>query len=71
MSRSAWAEDTGVLPGVIVSACAAGEPGNRVYLAVRDSLYLAVKEMFADPMCNAATKDLVRRFLTGSPDASG
>ena len=63
---AAWAEPTGDLPRVVVNAVSQGEAGNRVYLAVRDSLYARVALMFCDPRCDIETRDLVREYITGA-----
>jgi hypothetical protein len=68
MADSAWADVTGDLETLVaLSLPATRADAGRVYLTLRDSLYARVALMFADPGCDAATRNLVREYLTGPP----
>ena len=66
MAEAAWAEETGDLETLVaLSLPATRADAGRVYLTLRDSLYARVALMFADPRCDAATRELVREYVTG------
>ena len=68
MADAAWADVTGDLETLVaLSLPATRADAGRVYLTLRDSLYARVALMFADPRCDAATRDLVREHVTGAP----
>jgi len=70
MAEAAWADVTGDLETLVaLSLPATRADAGRVYLTLRDSLYARVAMMFADPQCNAVTRELVRTYLTGHPAA--
>ncbi len=73
MSRAAWAEETGDLETVVALSLPATRAAvGPVALALRASLYGAVRDLFADPRCTPTTRQLVREYLTGRrPDAEG
>ena len=67
MAEAAWAEETGDLETLVaLSLPATRADAGRIYLTLRDSLYARVALMFADPRCDEATRELVRKHLTGS-----
>ena len=69
MAEAAWAEETGDLETLVaLSLPATRADAGRVYLTLRDSLYARVALMFADPRCDAPTKELVRDYVTGAPE---
>lgn len=71
MAEAAWADVTGDLETLVaLSLPATRADVGRVYLTLRDSLYARVALMFADPRCDAATRDLVREYVTGQPPVS-
>ena len=66
MDEAAWADVTGDLETLVaLSLPATRADAGRVYLTLRDSLYARVALMFADPRCGAATRNLIREYLTG------
>ena len=66
MAEAAWADVTGDLETLVaLSLPATRADAGRVYLTLRDSLYARVALMFADRRCDAATRELVRVYLTG------
>ncbi len=68
MADAAWADVTGDLETLVaLSLPATRADAARVYLTLRDSLYARVALMFADPRCDAATRELVREYVTGRP----
>lgn len=70
MANAAWAEETGDLETLVaLSLPGTRADAGRVYLTLRDSLYARVALMFADPRCDAATRELVREYLTAAPRA--
>jgi hypothetical protein len=67
VAEAAWADVTGDLETLVaLSLPATRADAGRVYLTLRDSLYARVALMFADPRCSTETRELVRRYLTGS-----
>lgn len=71
MAEAAWAEETGDLETVVaMSLPATRADTGRVILTLRDSLYARVALMFGDPRCDAATRELVREYLTGRRPAA-
>ena len=68
MSRVAWADVAGKMEETLALSLPAtkGDVG-RVIGSTRDSLYIAVLEMFVDPRCSEETKTLVREYVTGLP----
>ncbi len=71
MSEAAWADESGDMETLVALLLPAtrGDVAH-VYLTLRDSLYARVALMFADPRCDATTRDLVREYLTGEPDGT-
>jgi hypothetical protein len=70
VADAAWADVTGDLETLVaLSLPATRANAGRVYLTLRDSLYARVALLFADPRCDAATRELVREYVTGSPVA--
>ena len=70
MADAGWADVTGDLETLVaLSLPATRVDSGRVYLTLRDSLYARVALMFADARCDAATRDLVREYLTGRASA--
>jgi hypothetical protein len=64
---AAWADVAGDLETLVaLSLPATRADAGRVYLTLRDSLYARVALIFADPRCDAATRELVREYLTGN-----
>lgn len=64
----AWAEIAGPMEtDLAVALQRLGAPALTGPLvgAVRDSFYVAVLRMFADPRCTDATRGLVREYLSG------
>ena len=72
MAEAAWADVTGDLETLVaLSLPATRADAGRVYLTLRDSLYARVALMFADPRCEASTRELVREYVTGRADGAG
>ena len=70
MAEAAWADVTGDLETLVaLSLPATRADAGRVYLTLRDSLYVRVALMFSDPRCDAGTRDLVRQYVTGRTPA--
>ncbi len=66
MAAAVWADVAGDLEALVaLSLPATRADAGRVYLALRHSLYARVALMFADPLCDAATRELARKFVTG------
>jgi len=64
-------EKSFIVSAITVTLCcpATRADAGRVYLTLRDSLYARVALMFADPRCDATTRELVREYVTGRRDA--
>jgi hypothetical protein len=67
VADAAWADVTGDLETLVaLTLPATRADAGRVYLTLRDSLYARVALMFADPRCDAATRELLREYVTGT-----
>ena len=74
MADAASADATGDLETLVAMPLPATRAdAGCVYTTLRDSLYARVGLMFADSRCDAATRELVREYVTGrrAGDAEG